>query len=82
MDFPAAILESGGKLGYDKLKEKQVEAAVSLVQGNDAFVSLPTGDGKSVVHALSPHAFNTVRGTCKLSKLLCTITSRTKIYIR
>ncbi len=39
MDVEAMILESGRELGYDTMKEKQVEAATSFLNGNDTFVS-------------------------------------------
>ena len=47
MDLRAVICESGEKLGYKSLKDKQVEAVCSFTEGNDVFVSLPTGYGKS-----------------------------------
>ena len=36
------------------LKDKQIEAISSFVQGHDTFVSLPTGYGKSMIYALLP----------------------------
>ena len=36
------------EMGFTKLKPKQLEAIVAVVSGNDTFVSLPTGYGKSV----------------------------------
>ena len=41
-----AIAESGVVLGYSSMKEKQIEAISAFVEGNDTFVSLPTGYGK------------------------------------
>ena len=63
MDTKTAITESGKKLGYDKLRGKQVEAMTSFLEGNDTFVSLPTGYGKSIIYAALPHAFDRLRGT-------------------
>lgn len=57
-----AITESGKQLGYDKLKPKQIEALTSFLQGNDTFVSLPTGYGKSIIYAALPYAFDKLRG--------------------
>ena len=37
------------EMGFTKLKPKQLEAIVAVVSGNDTFLSLPTGYGKSVV---------------------------------
>ena len=54
MDVKTAITESGKQLGYDKLRAKQIEAMTAFVQGNDVFVSLPTGYGKSIIYAALP----------------------------
>ena len=45
MDFKQIAIESAQCLGYDGLKEKQLEAIVSFLQGNDTFVALPTAYG-------------------------------------
>ena len=37
------LKESGSHLGYGELKNEQMEAILSFVQGNDTFVALPTG---------------------------------------
>ena len=42
-----AIKEVSPFLGL-KLKDKQLEAALSFCMGQDVFVSLPTGYGKSI----------------------------------
>jgi len=36
------------------MKEKQLEAVHSFVVGNDTFVSLPTGYGKSLIYPVLP----------------------------
>ena len=41
-------------LGYENLKEKQLEAVVSFMEENDAFVALPTSYGKSLIYAILP----------------------------
>lgn len=62
MDINAAIRKSALALGYTSLKEKQVEAMYSFLQGKDTFVSLPTGYGKSLIYAALPIAFDFLRG--------------------
>ena len=62
MDVKRIILDSGRKLGYKKMKDNQVEAATSFLQGNDTFVSLPTGYGKSLIYAILPLAFDEMKG--------------------
>ena len=62
MDIITAISESAKELGYDHLKQKQLEVAVSLLSGNDTFISLPTGYGKFIIYALLPSAFDKYKG--------------------
>ena len=45
------------EMGFTKLKPKQLEAIVAVVSGNDTFLSLPTGYGKSVVVSLPAHTY-------------------------
>jgi len=56
-----AITQSADKLGVT-LKEKQREALHGFCQGNDVFVCLPTGYGKSLIYALLPLVFNVLNG--------------------
>ena len=56
------IRDCGKKLGYEVLKEKQIEAVSSFIEGNDVFVSLPTGYGKSLIYAILPFLFDTLKG--------------------
>ena len=50
----AAILSSCATIGVlANLKDKQKEAIMSFVQGNDVLVILPTGYGKSLCYTLS-----------------------------
>ena len=62
MDAEDAVRESMHLLGVDTLKEKQEEAIMSFLQGNDTFVSLPTGYGKSLIYALLPYTFDMISG--------------------
>lgn len=63
MDLETAISESARDLGYHHLKEKQRDAVRSFMEGNDVFVALPTGYGKSVVFAILPGAFDRYKGS-------------------
>ena len=50
-----AIEESAAQaIGIAQLKEEQKQEVCSFVSGNDVFVSLPTGYGKSICFALLP----------------------------
>ncbi len=42
------------QLGYDKLKDLQVEVILSFLTGKDVFAILPTGYGKSLCFAILP----------------------------
>ena len=48
------------------LKEKQQEAVEAFMKGNDTFVSLPTGYGKSMIYAILPSAFDHLNGILNL----------------
>ena len=56
------IKESGPRLGYGELKNEQMKAILSFVHGNDTFVALPTGYGKSLIYAVLPYVFDVARG--------------------
>ena len=43
-----AIAEATKLLGYKQLRAKQEQAITQFLKGNDVFVSLPTGPGKSL----------------------------------
>ncbi len=44
-------------VGYDSPSDEQREAVVKFVNGNDVFVSIPTGAGKSLCYLLSSTNF-------------------------
>ena len=49
-------------MGYSSLKPKQLDAIDAFLKGNDVFVSLPTGYGKSLIFAMLPSLFDRLRG--------------------
>ena len=49
------------KLGYAQLSTKQAEVLQAFLSGNDVFVSLPTGSGKSLCYWSFPFTFNILR---------------------
>ena len=49
-------------MGIDVLKEKQKEAIGAFLEGNDVFLTVPTGYGKSLVYGILPLAFDLMRG--------------------
>lgn len=57
-----AALRSAQALGYNQLREKQVEVIVKFLSGHDVFGVLPTGYGKSLCYACLPGAFDHLSG--------------------
>ena len=53
-DIENAITHAKTIHGYEYLKPAQEEAITSFLLGNDVFVSLPTGYGKTVIYELAP----------------------------
>lgn len=56
--FHVSAAFSVRQLGYDKLKELQVDVIRPLVAGQDVFGILPTGYGKSLCFACLPLLFD------------------------
>ena len=52
-DISDAISAAAMKMSVT-LKEKQYEAVKEYLKGNDTFVSLPTGYGKSLIYGILP----------------------------
>lgn len=44
---------AGAALGYDELREGQLEAATSALAGHDVLAVMPTGSGKSAIYQLA-----------------------------
>ena len=55
------VVKAASSLGYS-LKPEQEQAILAFMSGNDVFIALPTGYGKSLCFALLPRAFDMFRG--------------------
>ena len=62
MELAQALDSTVLELGFQCLKEKQIEAITSYVEGKDTFVSLPTGFGKSLIYGVLPSIFDKLKG--------------------
>ena len=54
---------AAANLGYTSIKPERKLAIVSFLRGNDVFISLPTGYGKSLCYAALPYAFDQLRAS-------------------
>ena len=57
-----AIKQASQRMSFYPMKPKQLEAIRAFMSGNDTFVSLPTGYGKSAIYAVLPLAFDILFG--------------------
>ena len=64
-DLASIMRRAASALGYSALKAEQEQAITHFVNGNDVFVFLPTGYGKSLCFALLPRVFDILRDYCK-----------------
>ena len=63
----STVRRAAASLGYPQLEEEQELAILSFVCGNDVFISLPTGYGKSLCYAVLPKVFDLLRGVANKS---------------
>ena len=54
----AVIIRASQRLGYSSVRDKQLLAIRTFMEGNYVFISLPTGSGKSLCYAVLPYAFD------------------------
>ena len=55
------VVRAASSLGYS-LKPEQEQAILAFVSGNDVFIAVPTGYGKSLCFGVLPRAFDLKRG--------------------
>ena len=63
-----AVEEGLYQLGYESIKPEQLTAVESLLKGDDVFISVPTGFGKSLVYQLLPFCSESLLRSCKPSQ--------------
>jgi len=57
-EIEAAITAAFSQLGYPTVKSEQLKAAGEFVKGQDMFVSLPAGSGKSLCYGCLPLVYD------------------------
>jgi ATP-dependent DNA helicase RecQ len=71
--FDAAINGSIKKFGHSFVKEEQKLAIVSFLQGNDVFLCLPTGFGKSLCYFCLPGVYDILDGRDSTSSIIIVV---------
>ena len=77
-EIEAAIAAAFGRLGYSAVKSEQLEAAREFVKGQDVFVSIPTGSGKSLCYGCLPLVYDSLRSKTRGSKSIVVVVSPLK----
>ena len=62
-----AIEDSVKALGYERIRKDQLDVITKFIEGNDVFVSLPTGLGKSLCFACLPLVYDLLKGVTNKS---------------
>lgn len=72
------IRAAAKRLGYDNMKDLQLQVVAELVGGHDVFGILPTGYGKSLCYGCLPWTFDSI---CKSPEpcIVCVVTPLTAI---
>ena len=52
------IIRASQRLGYTGVRPMQLQAIRSFMEGNDVFICLPTGSGKSLCYSVLRYAFD------------------------
>ena len=74
----SAAKSAAGRLGYESLRDLQLEVIIGVVSGHDVFGILPTGYGKSLCYASLPWTFDSL---CQPNhpSIICVVTPLTAI---
>ena len=77
-DIQAAAESAARYLGYQGLKELQMEVITAVLTGNDVFGVMPTGYGKSLIYGCLPLIYDALYKPVQPS-VVCVVTPLTAI---
>lgn len=77
-EVQAAAESAARYLGYQGLRELQMEVIIAVVTGNDVFGVMPTGYGKSLIYGCLPLVYDSLYKPVDPS-IVCVVTPLTAI---
>ena len=81
-EIEAVTTVAFSRLGYPTVKSEQLEAAREFVKGQDVFVSLPTGSGKSLCYGCLPLVYDSLCGNVGGNKSIVIVVSPLKALMQ
>ena len=81
-EIEAAITTAFSRVEYPTVKSEQPEAAREFVKGQDVFVSLPTGSGKSLCYGCLPLVYDSLCGNVGGNKSIVIVVSPQKALLQ
>ena len=73
MDVESIVNEVAFSIGYSSLRVEQKTALLQFLSGNNIFVRLPTGYGKSLCYILLPLIFDRLNTHISLSSVILVV---------
>ena len=68
--FEEILCNCARRYGYQSLKPEQKSAVIAFMEGNDVFITLPTGFGRSLCYFCLPSVFDALKDSTAWSVVL------------